>query len=71
MLAAQRRRRHYDLTAATGPDGLTIEVIGADDDGRITARLDGHLPDGEHLALLGQLFLAAATNPDPAAPAGR
>jgi hypothetical protein len=55
--------RHYDLTVARRPDAtMSIEVVGADDDGRITARLDGHLPGHDHLALLGRLFLAAAAD---------
>lgn len=55
--------RHYDLTVTRRLDAtMSIEVVGADDDGRITARLDGYLPNRDHLALLSRLFLAAAAD---------
>lgn len=54
--------RHYTLTLTTGVDRPTVEVTGADDDGRLVAQLAGHLPGGD-LALVARVFLAATANP--------
>ncbi|GAA3201060.1 hypothetical protein ACFO1B_05930 [Dactylosporangium siamense] len=53
---------HYELVAADGPEGLTVEVTGADNDGRVIARVRGHLP-ALHLPMLVQLLLTAAADP--------
>jgi hypothetical protein len=46
---------------------MAIEVIGAGADGRIVARLQGHLPAG-HLSLVARLLLAAAADPTANSP---
>ncbi|BCY10529.1 hypothetical protein [Actinoplanes sp. L3-i22] len=50
--------RRYDLTLAPEPDGLAVEITGADRDGRVIAHVQGHLP-GADLALVGRLLLDA------------
>ncbi|GGN43976.1 transposase-like protein [Actinoplanes campanulatus] len=55
--------RHYDLTATADRETLTVEVTGADSDGRIIAHLNGTIPRAD-LTVLARLLAAAA---DPGA----
>lgn len=50
---------HYDLTTIPGPEGLTVEILGADRDGQVIAHLAGRLPEGD-LAPAGRLLQFAA-----------
>ncbi|WP_436534105.1 helix-turn-helix domain-containing protein [Actinoplanes sp. HUAS TT8] len=56
--------RHYDLTATPGPDGTTVDILGADRDGQVIAHLQGTLPAAD-LLLVARLLRVPTAESNP------